>query len=245
MYEYGAPAEWANNQKWIRRKKAASEGGQAVLAVVGAVALTVLLLNYVPLAASEAVMWAALIAIPATLFATLKYLNAQKAWKRSGHAKVGVTSERQARTAIRKEGPLLAAYGLQLAKRGGDLDLLLVTHGLRVAAVEIKTGFGKVQMYGNQIRAGRNLIKGDPIGQIDREASKLERALGTTGVQRVVCIPGMTNRAFMEGDTLVTPPRGIVKAINRMAPAVFDSDADAIQAVDKLAAASGAKRYKR
>ena len=245
MYEYGAPAEWANDQKWVRRKKAVREAALGIAAALLALTAIYLLLTYGTLPGAEAAFWAAAIAVPAGIFGTLKYLEAKKAWKRSGQAKVGVTSEKQTRAALRKEGPLIAAYGLQLAKWGGDLDLILVTHGLRVAAVEIKTGFGDVTMYGNQIRAGRNLIKGDPLGQIEREATKLERALNTTGVLRVVCIPGMKNRPFMENGTLITGPRGIVKAINKCAPAVFDDDRDAVSAIDGIARECGAKRRRR
>ena len=245
MYEYGAPAEWANDQKWVRRKKAVREAALGIAAALLALTAIYLLLTYGTLPGAEAAFWAAAIAVPAGIFGTLKYLEAKKAWKRSGQAKVGVTSEKQTRAALRKEGPLIAAYGLQLAKRGGDLDLILVTHGLRVAAVEIKTGFGDVTMYGNQIRAGRNLIKCDPLGQIEREATKLERALNTTGVLRVVCIPGMKNRPFMENGTLITGPRGIVKAINKCAPAVFDDDRDAVSAIDGIARECGAKRRRR
>lgn len=212
--------------------------------MVAALAALAGILTYGDFPADQAAVFAAVLLVPAAVFAAFKYRAAKTSWKRSMQAKVGVESERKTRSAIRKEKPFLAAYGLRFNNRGGDLDLTLVTSGLRVAAVEIKTGFGEVRMYGNQIRAGRNLIKGDPLGQVDRQAEKLDRELGTLDVLRVVCIPGMTNRPFIEDGTLVTGPKGMIKTINRLANPVFNSDREAMAAIDRLAGKCGMKRRK-
>lgn len=244
MYEIGAPAEWANEQKWKRRKTSATEairGTVVSLLAVGAAVL--LLLNRPadnPQVGNVMLVVAFAIVISAAVFTYRAFTKAKSTWKRASQAKIGVQSERDVQKALRskpRQAPKVAVYGLQLNKRSGDLDLTLVNRHLALAAVEIKTGFGKVSVQGNQIRAGRRVIPGDPMGQVRRQSVRLSEKLGGVEIVDVVCIPGMTNRAFVshEHNTLICNATDLAAAVDEVAHArAFNSEQEAARSLESI-----------
>lgn len=220
--ELGKPAEWAAKQKWKRRGASLQSIGYAILAVLAvALVVTVLILT------DAMPPWVAtLIAVAAAgagaAFIYAKYNKAKASWKRAGQADIGVKSERQVRRTVRRKKPPITVYGAKLGPKQGDVDMILIDQNLHLAAVEIKTGFGKVSVDGNQIRAGRKVMPRDPLGQCQKAARRLNKAMNTTSLP-VVCVPGMNNAPFIHDGVVICNAKDLVKAVAHYGSPAFDS----------------------
>lgn len=232
--EYGVPAEWAAQQKWKRRGTAAKSYGKAGLVVVICLAALVALSLLGGLSAPLRLGAAAAAIVVASIYAYKAYAAGRHAWTRSVHAQVGVRSEKQVQSVIRRTKHVAAVYGAKLGPRQGDCDLVLVDEGLSVGAVEIKTGAGKVKVYGNQVRAGRKTIGGDPIGQTLKTARRVDDALNIESLP-VLCIPGMTNRPFItEQGVVVCSAKQLIPVLGRNGQPQFRMRQEAEDACTKL-----------
>lgn len=219
--EYGKPAEWAAQQKWKRRGKAAKSYGTAaaVVLIVLAVAAMALLLDEVN--TTVRVVAVLLVALLGGAFAYTQFNTGKEAWTRSEHARIGVDSERQVRRVVRKHPHVAAVYGAKMGARQGDVDLILVDNKLSLAAIEIKTGSGQVSVNDRTVRAGRKTMPRDPLGQCMKAANRLEQAAGVPTTP-VLCIPGMTNKPFTTNEgVLVCSAKHLIPAIEHYGDRAF------------------------
>lgn len=233
MLEYGKPAEWANGQKWKRRGKSVKSWAAAIGLIVLGLAAIVGMFKLGVNATAFVIVSVVLSAIIGAVVYKMS-VQAKSSWKRASQARIGVESERKVRRVVRRRKPFLAMYGVTFGNRGGDCDLVVVTPELTVASVEIKTGFGKVSMYGNHIRAGRKTIPRDPVGQCMRNTKKLEHALGGVMATAIICIPGMTNAPFKHQGVLVCSTKDMFQYLRRNPMPAFQTGDDAKQAFDSL-----------
>lgn len=234
MMELGTPAEWANGQKWKRRKTAIQAWFKAALLLFGCAAMIFALYRTDKFGSEVILVLSALIALAAGVGVIRLSTVARESWKRAGQARIGVKSERQVRSAVRQANPLVALYGVTFGKRTGDLDLTVVTRDLQILAVEVKTGFGKVTSYGNQLRAGGKLLPRDPVGQCARNAQRLETALDGRVVIPVVCIPGMTSRPFVVQGVVICSAKDLFTATRQITGPQFDDSDSAERIVSGL-----------
>lgn len=232
--EYGKPAEWAAQQKWKRRGKAAKNYGTAsvvVVAILAVAGLAMFLDEVDPVLRIGAVL---LVAVAGGAFAYMKFAAGKEAWTRSEHARIGVDSERRVRKIVRKSSPVAAVYGAKLGPRQGDCDLVLVDNTLALAAVEIKTGNGKVTVTGNTVRAGRKSMPRDPLGQCRTAAERVQKALKVTTLP-VLCVPGMTNKPFFsDSGVLICSARHLVPALGHFGSPSFATPEEAEGACTNL-----------
>lgn len=224
--EFGKPAEWAAKQKWKRRGEAAKSYALIAFIVlaVAAVTLAALFTDLLPPVAEIIIVLA--VALAGGAFVVLNHKTAAANMKKASQADVGVKSERAIRRVVRRNRPLAALYGAVLGKRQGDVDLIVIDRGLRLASVEIKTGFGHVKVDGNQVRAGRRVMPRDPLGQCQKAARRVTDAMGAYATP-VLCIPGMTNKPFMHDDILVTNGKDLFRALSVLAAASFETPDEA------------------
>lgn len=222
MREYGKPASWAAKQKWSRRGKATRDWALIVLLVLAAAGLIYVLATQDMFGTNVVLVTCVVVALAAGACIYKLYVDAKKDWKKAGQARIGVTSEKKVRRVVRRNQPPIAVYGMTFGPRGGDCDLIVVTRNLGLAAIEIKTGFGKVVEYGNQIRAGRRIIPGDPLGQASRNSDKLQKALNYTTSYPIVCIPGMTTKPFRKNGVIVCASKDLFSVIDQLPPSFDD-----------------------
>lgn len=209
MLELGKPAEWAAEQRMKRAVnglKNYTKAGVASIVMVAGIAGAAIFIEdkTIMLIAVVALLVFGALTIPKPIIAGAELM------KRSGQAKIGVKSEKITQRYIKKGRPHVVAYGLKPTARGGDIDVSLITRAGVILAVEVKTGFGKVSLAGDSVRAGRRVIPGSPLNQAERNAGKLARAMGLSeaDVIPVVCIPGMENAGFwVNRRTLVCSPK--------------------------------------
>lgn len=232
--EFGKPAEWAAQQKWKRRGKAVKNYGIAAVVIIAVVASAGLALYLDEVSVGVRIAAIGVVAAIGGFFAYAKFSTGQEAWKRSEHARIGVDSERQVRKVVRRQGPVAAIYGAKMGPRQGDCDLILVGTSLAMAAVEIKTGVGKVSVDGNTVRAGRKTMPRDPLGQCLKTADRVEKAAGVPAMP-VLCVPGMTNKPFFtDRGALVCSAKHLIPALNQYGPQSFGSRAEAEDACTQL-----------
>lgn len=232
--EFGTPAEWAAQQKWKRRGTAMKSYGKAGIGVAVCVAVLVVLSLPTNLNTTVRLAIAAVALVVASIYAYKAISAGRHAWTRSVHAQVGVRSEKQVRSVIRRVKHVAAVYGAKLGPRQGDVDLILVDPSLAVGAVEIKTGGGKVQVSGNQVRAGRKTIGRDPIGQTLKAARRLDQSLNIESLP-VLCIPGMTNRPFVtEQGVVVCSAKQLVSTLTHYGHPQFSHPQEAEDACTSL-----------
>ena len=232
--EYGKPAEWAAQQKWKRRGKAAKNYVTATIVIIAVLAVAGLALFMDEFSPAVRITAVLIVALAGGIYAYTQLTAGKKAWKRSTHARIGVDSERQVQKVVRRQNPVAAVYGAKLGPRQGDCDLILVGKDLSLAAVEIKTGQGRVTVDGNTVRAGRNSMQRDPIGQAMKGAQRLEKALATEALP-VLCVPGMTNKPFFtDSGVLVCSAKLLVPALENYGNPAFTSREEAESACTDL-----------
>lgn len=231
MMEFGNPAQWASRQKWKRRRSgwaATAKAGVLTCATAGCLAEA----STVADQTSRHLLIAG--AVGCAGGAALIGVSAAEAFRRAGQAAVGVRSEREVQQRLRRAKPAVAAYGLVLGPHRGDCDVAVVTRSLGVAAVEVKTGFGKVSYRAGAIHAGSRTLLGDPVAQATAQARLLSKCLDGRAVLPIVCIPGMTNKPFRaEGHVYVCSGRDLDSTMAR-AVAVFASASYAEQTFTRL-----------
>lgn len=211
--EYGKPAEWAAQQKWKRRGKAAKNYGTAAVVVVAVLAAAALAFILNEVSVGVRVGAVVIVALAGGAFSYTKFAAGKEAWTRSEHARIGVDSERRVRKLVRRRPHVAAVYGAKLGARQGDVDLILVDNSLVLAAVEIKTGGGRVSIDGHAVRAGRKSMPRDPLGQCMKSAQRLSKAMGV-GTLPVLCIPGMSNQPFVTDEgVLVCSAKHLIPAM--------------------------------
>ena len=176
MIIYGKPGEYAqglaNN---LRLKQGLYNAG---IVVIGLGSVYALLTYKLPL------YYLAPVVVVLIVLAVVSK-NTRLAYRR---AKIGADKE----TAVVKQ--LIASKlnatvycGLMLGA-GGDCDLIVVLEHF-LAAVEVKTGFGNVFVSKTGgIIAGKRQIPGDPVAQILRQRSALEKQYPYNSTVPVVCI---------------------------------------------------------
>lgn len=223
MLELGKPAEWAAEQRVKRAVGGLKLYAQA--AIISIIALAGIIASAIYIENKTVLLIVVLVLILAIVFLVPKpIIEGAALMKRSGQAKIGVESEKNTRKYIKKGKPHVVAYGLKPTKKGGDIDVCLITQPGVVLAVEVKTGFGKVSLNGDSVRAGRRIIPGSPLNQAERNAEKLARAMGLSDhdVIPVVCIPGMNNSGFwVNRRTLVCSPKQLFSMGNAGGEVVY------------------------
>lgn len=125
-------------------------------------------------------------------------------FQRAGQARVGVVSERKVVAELTRTGVRAVICGARPGGVGGDVDIVALGPG--AAAIEVKTGYGKVTYSRGALWVGNRRVMGDPIGQAARGAGRIGRALGgQVWVDALVCVPGMSNKPFSvrNGQTVV------------------------------------------
>lgn len=231
--EYGKPAEWAATQKWKRRGTTIQNF--AYIAAL-ALALAAVVAGVFYFGVQGEWYGITIIGVFASVSAVTGYKlygTATESWKRAGQAKIGVQSERDVRRFVRKNKPLISMYGVKLGKRQGDVDLIVIDRQRKLLAVEIKTGFGKVSMYGNQVRAGKKLMPRDPHGQALKSAERLQKALNVP-VLPVLCVVEMTNKPFVHQGVLICSAKDMFSAARHHGEPAFRTASDAQAAADYL-----------
>ncbi len=224
MYEVGRAGSYVSGQRWRRTGTGALYAAFSALA--GALAIACLALAV--FTATPALRVGALIvALLAVGLAAWLWTRSRDAFTRARQAAVGATSEREVRRAVRRTGSVAAAYGLMLGDRGGDCDVVVFTRTGGAAAIEVKTGHGRVHLDRGTLTVGRRPLKKNPIGQAEHQARRLSRRLNRRAVLAVVCIPGMTNRPFTsDSGVWICSTTDLPQVLDR-APSVFTSAADA------------------
>lgn len=129
----------------------------------------------------------------------------------------GVRSERTVAKALRRCATVGVANGAMIGG-GGDVDHIVL--GPCCVAVETKTGRGEVTVTKNGLTAGGRRIKGDPVGQVTRQAASLRKITGVYA-EAVVCISGMEGPPLHHRTATICGPGDLHKVIAG-APAVLD-----------------------
>jgi hypothetical protein len=231
MYEVGRAGAFVSRQMWRHRTRgAAYAAGAATLAVtaVGAL-LGALLSDGSVLRASAAVA-----GVAAAAGCGYAWIRATRSLGQARRSAVGARSEREVREAVRRTESVAAAYGLVLGARGGDCDTVVFTRGCGAAAIEVKTGHGRVSAENGTMRVGRRVLHGDPTRQAADQARRLSRKLGGRAVLAVVCVPGMRNRPFSTPAGVWVCSAGDLRDVLDRAPRVFAAAEEARETMRSL-----------
>lgn len=111
-------------------------------------------------------------------------------------------------------------YGVERADRRGDIDVVVL--GPWAAAVEVKSGRGRVRFFADgSVRVGRRMLPGRPLRQAVAGAASLRRMLQVpVWVEPVLCIEGMRQRprqVHMDGHLIrVCNGRHLPRVIRRL-----------------------------
>ncbi|MCO6009152.1 NERD domain-containing protein [Actinoallomurus purpureus] len=231
MYEVGRAGGYVSQQMWRRRATGILYGAAAaVLAVVALGSLVgVVYTGVAPLRALAAV-----VGVAAAGGSWYAWARSRRTLRQAGQAAIGARSEREVRAVIRRTGSIAVAYGIKLGDRGGDCDAVVFTEGCGAAAVEVKTGHGEVTVDGDTMRVGRRVLPKNPTGQAVHQARRLSRALGRKPVLAIVCVPGMTNRAFATATGVWVCSADDLKTVLDRVPRVFGSTAEAQETMKRL-----------
>ena len=118
-------------------------------------------------------------------------------------AAAGIRSEDRVARLLNRCGAVSVIHGADLAPEGrsrGDVDHVVL--GPVVAAVETKTGRGRVRISGEQVTVATRRLPGRPLRQARMHAHQLGAHVGTAATA-VLCIVDMVGRPFThEGVTV-------------------------------------------
>lgn len=231
MYEVGRAGDFVSRQMWRHRTRMSLyAAGAATLAVTAAGALLGALL----LDAGALRVAAAVAGVAAAAGCAYAWMRATRSLGQARRSSVGARSEREVRAAVRRTESVAAAYGLVLGSRGGDCDTVVFTRGCGAAAIEVKTGHGRVSAENGTMRVGKRVLHGDPARQAANQARRLSRKLGGRTVLAVVCVPGMRNRPFSTpAGVWVCSARDLQAVLDR-APRVFGAAEEARETMRSL-----------
>lgn len=130
--------------------------------------------------------------------------------KRRGQLLAGIRSEQRVARILRNAGYAAVIHGVDLG-RGGDADHVVL--GPCVAAIETKTGRGKVRTTRQGLAAGRKTLPGDPIAQARRQADGLSRAVGRAA-DAICCIVDMDGPPQKIGGVTVCSARHLPEVLS-------------------------------
>jgi hypothetical protein len=182
---YGTPARHARRLRWQAQLQTL---GAASIAAAGVLALLTGTVLPAPAAAACIVGGGAF---------------AQPSRRRWLQAAAGIRSEDRVARILSRSGAVAVVHGADLAPAGrsrGDVDHVVL--GPVAAAVETKTGQGKVRVRGEQLQVGRRTLPGRPLHQARIHARQLERHTGTSATA-VLCVVDMVGRPVTVGDVTV------------------------------------------
>ncbi|MEO3826343.1 nuclease-related domain-containing protein [Actinomadura sp. B10D3] len=235
MYEIGWPGGYVTKQKRLRLQEGALYGaGTAALAAVSLCSLVS------TVTVADPALLRGLTAVTAAGTAAgcrFTWTRTARALRQARRYAIGARSELEVRKAVRRTASIAAAYELMLGGRGGDCDVVVFTRDCGAAAVEVKTGHGKVEVEDGAMRVGRRVLHGSPVRQAANQARKVSRRLGRKAVLAVVCVPGMTNRPFVVAGVWVCGTKDLGPVLAQ-APRVFASAAEAERTMERLGRAS-------
>lgn len=150
-------------------------------------------------------------------------------------AAVGARAEADTATVLERCAPRAVLHSLLLGA-GGDLDHVVV--GPCLVALETKYGRGRVSVRDGVVYAGSKALRGDPLAQVRRQASRLTEIVGRPSVPVVVISQGV-GQVRVDG-VIVCGPRE-VPAVVAAAPKIL-SPAGATAARIRLLAADTENR---
>ena len=181
----GTPARHARR---LRLRAASQTLGGTLVAASGALTLVLGSIIPAPIAA-VCLVAGAVVAGPA-----------RRRWLQ---ASAGIRSEDRVARLLRTCGAVAVVHGADLAPKGrsrGDVDHVVL--GPVVAAVETKTGRGRVRIKGEQVTVGTRRLPGRPLRQAALHAHQLGGHTGTDAAA-VLCVVDMVGRPFTHDRVIV------------------------------------------
>jgi len=198
-------------------KKARSQQAAYVLLCVG---FSILLLSRGP----ASLLRRDVVSIVSAAAATLSFMQFRTLSAKAGRLSAGASAEKAVAKCLSSQRIKHVLHSVDLSA-GGDADHIIL--GPVCAVIETKYAKGNVaSVQGGLTAAGRRLPR-DPVAQARRQAAALRRVSGVWS-EAVVCMTGMTNRPFKDGDVVVCSLKDLPGVIDSLSRPLSGNEADRV-----------------
>lgn len=145
----------------------------------------------------------------------------QQYQKRRGQLVSGIRSEQRVARLLRRSGAAAVINGADLG-RGGDADHVVL--GPCVAAIETKTGRGRLQVTDRGLQVGRKILPGHPLRQARRQADALTQLIKSPA-DAVLCIVDLEGSPRRIDGVTICAARDLLEVLSRLDRRISHRDA--------------------
>ena len=141
-------------------------------------------------------------------------------------AAVGAAAERRVGALLERVGAAVVVHGALLGG-GGDADHVVA--GPCLAAVETKSGRGRLQVDGARVAVGGKVLPRDPVGQARRQAAAVRKLTGVW-CAAIVCVADADGAPVESGGVTVCSATDLPAVLARLPRVLDDTAAHALAA---------------
>jgi len=165
-----------------------------------------------------------IVSIVSAAAATLSFMQFRTLSAKAGRLSAGASAEKAVAESLASLRIKHVLHSVDLSA-GGDADHIIL--GPVCAVIETKYAKGNVTSVPGGLAASGRKLPRDPVSQARRQAAALRRVSGVWS-EAVVCMTGMTNKPFKDGDVIVCSLKDLPGVIDTLSRPLSGGDADRV-----------------